>query len=549
MSEAGLSLAALVRAAAQRDPDSAAVVTADRRLTWGELDAEADRVAAGYAERGLTPGERVAVQLPNGLAWLRAVLGGLRAGLVVVPVNTAYTDPELEHVLTDSGAVLLVAPSPRAELAGVPVCPGPPEGDGPAAGVPDDDDALAFLCYTSGTTGRPRGAMLTSGALRANQEQCLAMTPLPVRRDDRVLLVLPLFHVYGLNAGFGLVAATGACAVLQESFDPRGSLAVMAEEHVTAVPGAPPMYQAWLAAADAAGSDAELRRGFAAVRVASAGAAPLPEDVWTAMRERAAVTVWEGYGLTEAAPVVASTLATGRAKPACIGGPVPGLELVLRDTATVGAPASDGPGDERPAGSEPADGDAPDRASEQATDDTHDDDSHDGSDEGPGEIWVRGPNLFSGYWPDGADGPGADGWLRTGDLAYRDADGDLHLVDRRSDLILVSGFNVYPAEVERVLDQHPAVLESAVIGVPDPRTGAAVRAVVVVAPGAQLPVAELQEHAAASLARYKVPTSVHFLPSLPHSLTGKVSRARLRELGLTGVEDPVPAGAGGPADG
>jgi long-chain acyl-CoA synthetase len=230
------------------------------------------------------------------------------------------------------------------------------------------------------------------------------------------------------------------------------------------------------------------------------------------MRDRAAVTVWEGYGLTEAAPVVATTLATGRAKPNCIGGPVPGLELELRDTATTERTA-DGPHQEG--------GDPEDHL------------------EGPGEIWVRGPNLFAGYWPDGADGPDADGWLGTGDLAYRDADGDLHLVDRRSDLILVSGFNVYPAEVERVLDAHPAITESAVIGVPDARTGAAVRAVVVLRPGEHLTFEELQAHAAGSLARYKVPTSVHFLPALPHSLTGKVSRARLRELGLTGDEQPA----------
>ncbi|RBY97200.1 AMP-dependent synthetase [Blastococcus sp. TF02-8] len=527
MSDAGTSLAALVRAAAERDPAAPAVVAGDQRLSWGELDAAVDRVAAGYAERGMATGSRVAVQLPNGLDWLRAVLGALRAGLTVVPVNTAYTDPELEYVLTDSGAELLVAVAERSSLAGVPVCPGPPTADGPVPAVADDPAALAFLCYTSGTTGRPRGAMLTSGALRANQEQCLAMTPPPVRGDDRVLLVLPLFHVYGLNAGFGLVAATGACAVLEETFDPRASLALMAAEQVTAVPGAPPMYQAWLATADAAGSDADLRRAFAAVRVASAGAAPLPEGVWRAMRDRAAVTVWEGYGLTEAAPVVASTLATGRAKPECIGGPVPGLELVLRDTAAVGAVTVDLPDEETGTG---------------------EDDGGD-NDEGPGEIWVRGPNLFAGYWPDGADGPDADGWLGTGDLAYRDADGDLHLVDRRSDLILVSGFNVYPAEVERVLDQHPAVVESAVIGVPDPRTGAAVRAVVVLAPGERLTVEELQAYAGESLARYKVPTSVHFLASLPHSLTGKVSRARLRELGLTGADADAVVPAGSPADG
>jgi long-chain acyl-CoA synthetase len=499
-----MSLAELVRAAARRRPEAAAVVAADRRLSWAELDAAVDRSAAGYAAHDLAPGDRVAIQLPNGVDWLRAALGALRAGLVVVPVNTAYTDVELEYVLSDSGARLLVAAADRSPVAGVPVCTGAPDADGPSPEVPADPGAPSFLAYTSGTTGRPRGAILTAAALRANQQQCLAMTPPPVREDDRVLLVLPLFHVYGLNAGFGLVAATGACAVLQEQFDPRASLTLMAEEQVTAVPGAPPMYQAWLAAADALGNDAELRRGFAAMRMASSGAAPLPEDVWTAMRDRAAVTVWEGYGLTEAAPVVASTLATGRAKPDCIGGPVPGLELELRDTAMTGSTAD---------GLDPED-----------------------HLEGPGEIWLRGPNLFAGYWPDGADGPDADGWLGTGDLAYRDADGDLHLVDRRSDLILVSGFNVYPAEVERILDTHPAVAESAVIGVPDPRTGAAVRAVVVVRPGEHLTFEDLQAHAAESLARYKVPTSVHFLPALPHSLTGKVSRARLRELGLTGPD-------------
>jgi long-chain acyl-CoA synthetase len=507
VAEAGTRMSSLVREAAGRRPEAPAVVDGDQRVTWAELDRLVDRAAAGYAARGLARGDRVAVQLPNGLPWLRAVLGALRAGCVAVPVNTAFTDPELEYVLTDSGAALLVAEAGRPPVAGVPVCDGPPEGDGAVPEEPGDPAALSFLAYTSGTTGRPRGAMLTAGALRANQGQCLAMDPPPVRGDDRVLLVLPLFHVYGLNAGFGLVAATGACAVLQAGFDPRGSLAVMEREQITAVPGAPPMYQAWLAAADAVGSDAELRRAFAAVRVASSGAAPLPAETWTAMRERAAVTVWEGYGLTEAAPVVASTLAAGRAKPECIGTAVPGVEIELRDSAH----SLDGP--------------VPDSSAE----------------EGPGEIWVRGPNLFAGYWPDGVDGPGADGWLRTGDLAYRDADGDLHLVDRRSDLILVSGFNVYPAEVERVLDAHPAVLESAVIGVPDPRTGAAVRAVVVVRAGEAVTGEQLREHASASLARYKVPTSVQFLASLPHSLTGKVSRARLRELGLPGEEVPLGA--------
>lgn len=518
------SFSALVRRAARAAGAQPAVVAGDLRLTWAEVDERVDRAAAGYRARGLAPGDRVAVQLPNGVDWVVAVMGALRAGLVVVPVNTAYTDPEVGHLLTDSGAGLLVAEAPRDELAGVPVTVGPPSSDDPAPADPDDPTALALLAYTSGTTGRPRGAMLTHAALLANQQQLLALDPPPVRTGDRVLLVLPLFHVYGFNSGWGLVAETAACAVLVDEFDPVATLQLMAAEDISAVPGAPPMYAAWLAVADATGSDAALRRGFAAVRTASCGAAPMPGALFEAMRDRAAVTVWEGYGLTEAAPVLASTLATGRAKAECIGGPLPGVELTLRDTA--GGPT---------AGPDPGS-----RVRRDVFGDPFADDDGEHDHDEAGEICARGPNLFSGYWPDGADGPDADGWLLTGDIAYRDADGDLKLVDRRRDLVLVSGFNVYPGEVERVLDEHPGVAESAVIGVPDPRTGEAVHAVVVrtgEAPGegpGEVVVTEqqLREHAARSLARFKVPAAVHFVPELPHSLAGKVSRARLRELGL-----------------
>lgn len=512
----------LVRRAATRAGHAAALVHGSRRLTWTELDDLVDRAAAGYAARGLTAGQRVAVQLRNGVDWVVAAVGAMRAGLVVVPVNTAYTDAEVTHLLTDSGARLLVAGPGRAEVAGVPVCDGPPAADGPPPPAPDDPGALALLAYTSGTTGLPRGAMLSHAALLANQQQCLALQPPPVQPGDRVLLVLPLFHVYGLNAGLGLVAATGACGLLVEEFDPAATLQLMAEEEVTAVPGAPPMYVAWLAAA--AGSDAVLRRAFAAVRTATCGAAPLPAEAFTGMLERAGVTVWEGYGLTEAAPVLASTLASGRAKAGCIGAPLPGVELVLRDTA--GGPA---------AGPDPGS-----RVRGDVFGDPFGDDDPDSA----GELCARGPNLFAGYWPDGTDGPDAEGWLLTGDIAYRDADGDLRLVDRRRDLVLVNGFNVYPGEIERVLDTHPGVAESAVIGVPDPRTGEAVHAVVVLVPGMAVPDAELREHAARSLARFKVPTAFHVVAELPHSLAGKVSRARLRELGL----ERAAAAAGGAQD-
>ena len=516
-SHAARTFPGLVRAAAAATGSAPALVEGGRRLTWSELDEAVDRAAAGWAAHGLVAGERVAVQLPNGIDWVLAVVGALRAGLVVVPVNTAYTDPELEHLLTDSGARRLVTAAPRDELLGVPVLVGPPSSDDAPPADPGDPDALALLAYTSGTTGRPRGAMLRHAALLANQEQVLGLDPSPVRPGDVVLLVLPLFHVYGLNSGLGLVAATGSCGVVVPRFDPAAALALMVDEGVTAVPGAPPMYQAWLAAADAAGDDEALRRAFAAVHTASSGSAPLDPRVWTAMSERAGVRIWEGYGLTEAAPVLTSTLATGRAAPSCIGGPVPGVELVLRDTA--GGPA---------AGPDPGS-----RVREDVFGDPFGDDPPDSA----GEVCVRGANLFAGYWPDGADGPDDEGWLQTGDIAYRDARGDLHLVDRRRDLVLVSGFNVYPLEVERVLETHPDVAEAAVIGLPDDRTGESVRAVVVRTPGSEVDADALRSFAARSLARFKVPASVHFVEQLPHSLTGKVSRARLRELGLEAIAD------------
>jgi len=218
--------------------------------------------------------------------------------------------------------------------------------------------------------------------------------------------------------------------------------------------------------------------------------------------------VFEGYGLTETAPVLTTTLMSEVAKPDSIGRPLPGIELRLVDAD--GRPI-DGGAD---GGGEPDDPDDPD----------------DPDEGGVGEIEVRGANLFSGYWPDGAGGPSADGWWRTGDVAYADADGDLHLVDRRRELILVSGFNVYPREVEDVLLRHPDIEEAAVIGIPHPYTGESVKALVVAVPGARLSVEEVIEWAARSLARFKCPTAVEFVPELPHSATGKISKGRLREI-------------------
>jgi long-chain acyl-CoA synthetase len=246
----------------------------------------------------------------------------------------------------------------------------------------------------------------------------------------------------------------------------------------------------------------EFAEAFAGVRLAVSGAAPLDREAQQRLLDATGHHVFEGYGLTETAPVLTSTLMSEVAKPGSIGQPVPGVELRLVDAS--GSVLEDG------------------------LEDGLEDEEIVPGDEEPGEIAVRGDNLFSGYWPDGADGPDAEGWWRTGDVAYRDDDGDLFLVDRIRELVLVSGFNVYPREVEDVLFAHPGITEAAVIGVPHPYTGETVKAYVTAAPGAHLTVEDVIAHCERSLARFKCPTAVEFVDKLPHSATGKVAKSRLR---------------------
>jgi len=508
----GNNVADLVRTAAQRDPERLALIGDSGQLTWSDLDRRVDAVAGALSADGFRPGDRVALRMANTLSFPVAYFAILRAGLVVVPVNPAYTARELGHILSDSGARLMLSAAELPEPAGLENHPvdidisygisyDSADGDATLGTELDSigaDEDLAVLMYTSGTTGAPRGAMLPHRALLANLDQCSSLQPAPMTKDDLVLLALPLFHIYGLNAGLGMIARTGATGVLMERFDVDESLALMIDQRVTNIPGAPPMYVAWLARGDRAA----LCAAFSRVRLATSGAAPLPADALESMRELG-VEVYEGYGLTETAPVLTSTLATGRVKAGSIGQAIPAVELRLLDEGDPLAHSADS-----------------------------DDPFDDPGDEGTGEISVRGRNVFLGYWPDGSGGPDDEGWFPTGDVAYRDADGDLHLVDRRRDLILVSGFNVYPQEVEAVLLGHPGVREVAVVAGPDDLTGETVRAIVVPTPGAEPTEAELRAHCRAELARFKVPTGVSFVPELPHSVTGKVSRSRLRELGL-----------------
>jgi len=502
------NVADLVAEAGRRVPRHPALVeeSSDRSLTWQQVDAAVDAFASTLLQAGLVPNDRVAIVLPTSPEFVVALFGVLRAGGIAVPVGVQSPARELRRVLTDSGAAILVGDGP-VDDTGVTVL-APPDVDARAEMSISAESArggedIAVLCYTSGTAGVPRGVMLSHRALLSNVEQCAALKPAPVTATDRLLLVVPLFHAYGLGPGLLQVTAAGATAVLMETFGAERALATCERYRVTALVGVPAMYQAFAAfPAD------RLAEALSTVRLLTSGAAPLPRTVLGAIKQATGLSVFEGYGLTETGPVLTSTLVGGYAKPGSVGRPLPGVELVLVD--------SDG----HPVGVA-ADPDEPEWAT----------DWDDGTESETGRVAARGPNLFSGYWPDGEHGPDADGWFRTGDVGYVDADGDLVLVDRANDLIIVNGFNVYPNEVERVLAELADVAESAAVGVPDERSGELVKAVIVLRPGAALTEDAVREHCAERLARFKVPRAVQFVDELPYSPTGKVRRASLRDRG------------------
>ncbi len=481
------NVADLVRASAQRGPSHVALVdvASDVSLTWETIDGAVDAFARRLADSGLEPGDRVAVRLPTGPEFVVAVFGILRSGGVVVPTGPGNPPRELQRILADSGAALLVGDGEGSDATVVAVPDVSAVGE-PFEAVRGGED-LAVLGYTSGTSGVPRGAMLSHRALLSNVSQCASLRPAPVTAGDRVLLALPLFHVYGLGPGLLQVAGAGATAVLLERFEPAAALDVIEKHRVTTMVGVPPMYRALLA-----NSVEVLREKLATVRLFTSGAAPLPAGVINEMRDAIGIPVFEGYGLTETGPVLTSTLVGGVPKPGSVGKALPGVEIRLVDT----------------------DGSVLDI---------------DEDEPGTGLVSAKGDNLFSGYWPDGAYGPDSTGWFRTGDVGFIDADGDLHLVDRAGDLIIVNGFNVYPHEVEQVIGEMPAVLEAAAVGVPDEKTGESVKVVVVVRDGVSVTSDDVVSHCAARLAKFKVPTAVEFAPALPHSPTGKLARAVLRK--------------------
>ncbi|WP_236789790.1 AMP-binding protein [Amycolatopsis sp. GM8] len=485
------NIADLLTGAAARWPDVVALTdtTAEQTFTWSQLDSAVNGQAGKLIGHGLRAGDRVILRLPTSVDFATALFAVARAGAIAVPVSPLAPEAEFARLTGHSGARFVIS---RDSDGGGPEVLTPSTEPGEPVAAAGGDENIAVLSYTSGTTGPSRGVMLSHRALLANLDQ-LGAVPGTVRHGDRVFVAIPLFHVYGLGPGLLHSVSAGATVVLAERFDVVKALEVCAAHRITVIGGVPAMYAEF-----ARMSADELGAGLASIRLLSSGAAPLHPKVLATIREKTGLAIFEGYGLTEAAPVVTSTLVTGYAKPGSVGRPLPGVELRLVESDGLSEPVPLDPDDL--------------------------DDAFVEDDAGAGLVSVRGANLFSGYWPDGAHGPDEDGWFRTGDVGYLDTDGDLHLVDRANDLIIVNGFNVFPHEVEEVIIAMPEVAEVAVVGVLDERSGESVKAVVVPAPGVSLSEQQVVEHCAAGLAGYKVPRTVEFADALPHSATGKLRR-------------------------
>ena len=500
----------MVRYAAEDDPSKPALIFHGRTLDYADLDDQVDRTAAALTGLGVVRGDRVALLAGNVPEFVWTFFGALRAGAAVCPLNVQLTPEEVGYILADNGAKVAIAEASTvptllavrdrlADLQTILVIGGPPapartisleEALATNAEPPDvlvNADEPAVIAYTSGTTAAPKGAVLTHGSLLANLHQMSSVPGLVQTSGDVSLLALPLFHIYGLNVVLGMAMNVGATGVLVNGFDPRETLSLVARHKVTVLAGAPPMFSAWLALAESG----EAIPDVSSVRLAVSGAARLPPEVHERFLTRFGIIIWEGYGLTEASPAVTSNaVGAGAAKPGSIGLPLPGLEVRLVD--------------------------------ERGEDVEEDDDS--------GEILVRGPNVFGGYWqrPDASGDVLEDGWLHTGDVAYRDEDGYLFLVDRKKDLIIVSGFNVYPTEVEEAIERHPDVAEAAVVGIADERTGEAVQAWIVPVEGKTVTEGDILHFLHGYLARFKWPKDIRVVDELPHHVTGKVLRRMLR---------------------
>ncbi len=510
---ATVNVATVLADSAARHPDRPALVLGDTTVDYSGLDTFARMFAGALANLGVRPGEHVALLLPNVPQFSVAYFGAHYAGTPVVPLNVLLTADELAYHLEDSEASVVVAWESflgplqeavarvgtvrhvivaRADLADPSVPDGCPSGwhnlvaliarAAPvAAPHPTTADDTAVVLYTSGTTGRPKGAELTHANLLSNTRAAAGLVDLGP--DTVALVTLPMFHAFGMTVMHNAVLSVGGSLVLLPRFHPATAIQLMHRHRVTFLGGVPTMFMALL---DADSSQCDL----SALRWCVSGGAPMPAPVMTEFEARFGVTLLEGYGLSETSPAVSFTVPDRPRTPGSIGYPLPGVDVRLVD----------------------------ERGWVVTRPDT------------PGEIQVQGPNVMKGYWrnPQATAEAIVDGWFHTGDIGMTDADGALRIVDRKKDLIIRSGFNVYPREVEGVLHLHPAVALAAVVGVPDALRGEEVKAVVTLKPGATATPQEIVAFCRIHLAAYKYPRVVEVRDSLPLGPTGKVLKSALR---------------------
>ncbi|MEU0791847.1 long-chain fatty acid--CoA ligase [Amycolatopsis sp. NPDC005961] len=495
-----MNLAGTLVRSADAFPGRPAVRLHDTVLTYADLDRRSAAVAAMLDARGVRPGDRIAVMLPNVPEFAVVYYAILRAGAVVVPMNPLLKEREVTYYLGDSQARMIFAGEgcAGAALAGIDRTV-VEDGFGTALPVPAERGVrdrkpsdTAVILYTSGTTGRPKGAELTHANLATNAEAA-AGDLFRLGPDDVVFGGLPLFHSFGQTCGLNAAVGAGACLTLVPRFTPDSVLDVLARHRVTVFEGVPAMYVALLAAADAGAGTPR----FDALRLCVSGGAALPVEVLHAFEKKFECTILEGYGLSETSPVAAFNHPDRPRKPGSIGTPIRGVRIrVVDDT---GADVPDGE---------------------------------------VGEIAIRGHNVMKRYWrhPDATAEAIPDGWFRTGDLARRDDEGYLFIVDRKKELIIRGGYNVYPREIEEVLYEHPAVLEAAVVGVADPALGEEVGAAVVLRPGATATAETLQAYVKSQVAPYKYPRRIWLLAALPKGPTGKILKREISPPPLGQVE-------------
>jgi long-chain acyl-CoA synthetase len=496
-----VNLLDLLQRSTEKFATRAALISGDRSVTYTELWEIVKRLGAGFRRLGVEPGERVGLMLPNVPEFVQVYFGILAAQGSVVPLNVLYKGEEIRYILEDaairrivsSRMFLPVIQAARDKLT-YPLQVVLVDGDGggepwitsgrdllretgdTAAPAPHE---VAVCLYTSGTTGRPKGALLSHENLLSNMTSFRQIAPCDER--DVFLCVLPLFHSYGATVLMLFPLDIGATIVLEPRFVPDQTIRVMAERRVTVFAAVPSMYALWAQLPP-------LSLDLSHVRFAISGGAPLPLETLRRFEDRYGILIYEGYGLTEAAPVLTENPLLGPRKVGSVGKALPGVELKVLDEE----------------GREVLDG-------------------------AVGEIIARGSNIMLGYLnrPDATAEVLKDGWLRTGDLGRRDDDGYFYIVDRKKDLIIVGGLNVYPREVEEVLTAHPAVAEAVVIAVPDATRGEAPKAYVVLRPGASCARQVLLRFCRERLAPFKVPRDLEFCEALPRTVSGKILRHQL----------------------